>query len=133
MRTIIIAIMIIATLFISASVSFAEEENANVYHVVLIDIKDGVSAEQIQEMAIVGKTLLGKIPGVLEVSINKKAREDRSVHIKDYDIGVLVKWKNNKTGDIYAPHVLHQTFLKLYKNTFKSIRVIDFYGNETGK
>jgi hypothetical protein len=95
----------------------------------LVDIKDGVSAEQIEEMSAVGEALLAKIPGVLEVSINKKAREDRDVHIKDYDIGVLVKWKNNKTGDIYAPHVLHQTFLKLYKDTFKSVRVIDFYGN----
>ncbi|MBW1649687.1 MAG: Dabb family protein [Deltaproteobacteria bacterium] len=130
MKKIISTIIFAASIFISASVYAGEP---NVYHVVLVDLKDGVTAQQIEEMTTVGKALLANIPGVLDISINKKAREDRKVHIKDYDLGVLVKWENNKTGDIYAPHVLHQTFLKLYKDMFKSIRVIDFYGNENPK
>jgi hypothetical protein len=51
------------------------------------------------------------------------------VHIKDYDVALYVKWENNETGNVYAPHMLHQTFVKLYKPLFAGLKVIDFYGN----
>jgi hypothetical protein len=40
-----------------------------------------------------------------------------------------VKWENIETGKVYAPHVLHQSLLKLYKPLFVGLKVIDFYGN----
>lgn len=126
MRTFILTMVLVTTILLSASV-FADE--ANVHHVVLFDLKDDVTPEQIEEMMTVGEALLSDIPGVLEVSINKKAREDRDVHIKDYDVALYVKWENNETGNVYAPHVLHQTFLKLYKPLFAGVKVLDFYGN----
>ena len=107
--------------------TYAEE--ANVHHVVLFDLKDGVTSEEIEELITVGEALLAGIPGVLEVSINKKAREDRAAHIKDYDIALYVLWESNGTGSVYAPHILHQAFLKLYRPMIASVKVIDFYGN----
>ena len=127
MRACMLTIVLVTTILLSAS-AFADE--ANVHHIVLLDLKDDVTPEQIEEMITVGEALLSDIPGVLEVSMNTKAREDRDVHIKDYDVALYVKWETNETGDVYAPHVLHQTFLKLYKSLFAGVKVIDFYGNE---
>jgi len=107
--------------------TFAGEPN--VHHVVLLNLKDGATPQQVEEMITVGKALLSKIPGVLEVSFGKKAREDRPVHIKDYDYAIYVKWENNGTGNVYGPHILHQTLLKLYGPLFTRLRIIDFYGN----
>jgi hypothetical protein len=126
MKNLIMAMAIVTTILFSAS-AFAGEPN--VHHVVLFDLKDGVTPEQVEEFIAVGEALLSQIPGVLEVSINKKAREDRAVHIKDYDVALYVKWENNETGNVYAPHMLHQTFVKLYKPLFAGLKVIDFYGN----
>jgi hypothetical protein len=126
MKKFIMAIILVTTILFSVS-AFAGEPN--VHHVVLLNLKDGVTPKQIEEMFIVGKALLSKIPGVLEVSFGKKAREDRPVHIKDYDLAIYVKWENIETGNVYLPHILHQTFPKLYGPLFTRMRIIDFYGN----
>ena len=100
-----------------------------VYHIALLRLKDGVTPEQVEALITVSQALISKIPGVLEVGMNKKAIDDRDIHIKDYDIGVCVKWENIETGKVYGPHILHKTWYKLHKDLFESIRVIDFYGN----
>ena len=126
MKKFIMAMVLVITIFFSAS-AFAGE--ANVHHVVLFDMKDDVTPEQVEEMITVGKALLSQIPGIMEASFGKKAREDRPIHIKDYDVGLYVKWKSIETGKVYGPHMLHQTLLKLYKSHWAGVRVIDFYGN----
>jgi hypothetical protein len=126
MKKLLVAIILATTILFSGP---AFDGGPNVHHVVLINLKDGVTPNQIEEMITVGKALLSKIPGVLEVSFGKKAREDRPVHIKDYDIALYVKWENNETGNVYLPHILHQTFLKLYAPQATGMRIIDFYGN----
>ena len=126
MKKFIMAMVLVTTILFSAS-AFAGEPN--VYHVVLLDLKEDVTPEQVEEMITVCKALLSQIPGVLEVSIGKKAREDRPIHIKDYDVGLYVKWEKLETGNVYGPHILHQSFLKLYKPLLAGVKVIDFYGN----
>ncbi|HUH65087.1 MAG TPA: Dabb family protein [Syntrophales bacterium] len=125
MKKFLVAIMLVTTILFGAS-AFAA--GPTVHHVVLVKLKNGVTPQQVEEMITVGKALLSKIPGVLEVSFGKKAREDRPVHIKDYDLAIYVRWENNETGNTYAPHILHQTFIKLYSPLW-SLRIIDFYGN----
>jgi Stress responsive A/B Barrel Domain len=126
MKKFIMAIILVTAILVSVP-AFAGEPN--VHHVVLLNLKDGATPQQVEEMITVGKALLSKIPGVLEVSFGKKAREDRPVHIKDYDYAIYVKWENNGTGNVYGPHILHQTLLKLYGPLFTRLRIIDFYGN----
>ena len=125
MKKIIFAIIFVATILFSTS-AFAGE--ACVHHVALFDLKDDVTPEQIEEFIVVGEALLSQIPGVQDVSINKKAREDRAIHIKDYDIALYVRWENNEAGNVYGPHPLHQTLIKLYKSQWVGVKVIDFYG-----
>ena len=124
MKKIILPIILATTILFSTSV-FAGE--ACVHHVVLFDLKDDVTPEQIEEFVTVGEALLSQIPGVKDVSINKKAREDRDIHIKDYDMALYVRWENNEAGNVYGPHPLHQTLLKLYKSQWAGVKVIDFY------
>ena len=69
MKKLIMAMVLVSFFLFSAS-AFAGE--ANVYHVVLFDLKDEVTPEQVEEMNTVGKVLLSQIPGVLEVSMGKK-------------------------------------------------------------
>ncbi len=126
MKKFIMTMALVTTILFSAS-AFAGE--ANVHHVVLLDLKDDVTPEQVEEFITVGEALISQIPGVLEVSINKKARDDKDFHIKDYDVGLYVKWENIETGKVYMPHILHQTFLKLYGPLVAGMKVIDFYGN----
>jgi hypothetical protein len=85
MKKFIMVIIFVITILYSVS-AFAGEPN--VHHVALVNLNDGVTPEQVGEMIIVGKALLTKIPGVLEVSFGKKAREDRPTHIKDYDLAI---------------------------------------------
>lgn len=126
MKNLVLAIVIVITILFSASV-FADE--SSVYHVVLVNLKDGVTPEQVEEMFTVGKALISQIPGVLEVSFGKKALENRDVHIKDYDVVLCVKWEKIETGKVYGPHILHQSFLKLYGPLVGGMKIIDFYGN----
>ena len=125
MKKLIMAMSLI-TIFLFSSSALAGE--ACVHHVVLFDLKDDVTPDQIEEFITVGEALLSQIPGVKEVSLNKKAREDRKIHIKDYDLALYVRWENNEAGNVYGPHPLHQTLLKLYKSQWAGVRVIDFYG-----
>ena len=126
MKKLVLAIVIVTTILFSASV-FADESSA--YHVVLVDLNDGVTPEQVEEMFTVGKALISQLPGVLEVSFGKKALENRDVHIKDYDVALCVKWEKIETGKVYGPHILHQSFLKLYGPLVGGMKIIDFYGN----
>ncbi len=126
MKKFFMAMVLVTTILFSAS-AFAGEPA--VYHVFLLDLKDDVTPQQVEEMITVSKALLSKIPGVLEVSIGKKALDNRAIHIKDYDVAGIVKWENLETGKVYGPHILHQTLLKLYKPLWAGVKVIDFYGN----
>ncbi|NIO07352.1 MAG: Dabb family protein [Deltaproteobacteria bacterium] len=126
MKKFIMPMGLVTTIFFSAW-AFAGEPNAN--HLVLVDLKDDVTPEQVEEFITVSKALLLQIPGVLEASIGKKALENRDIHIKDYDVALYVKWENIETGKVYGSHILHQTLLKLYKSLFAGLKIIDFYGN----
>ena len=126
MKKLNIAMILVSIFFFSASVSAG---GANVYHVVLLNLKEGVTPEQTEEMITVCKALLSQIPGVLEVSLGKKALDNREVHIKDYDMALYVKWETVETGQVYGPHILHKSFLKLYAPLVSGMKIIDFYGN----
>ncbi len=126
MKKFIMAIVLITTILFSAS-AFAGE--ANVYHVFLLDLKDDVTPQQVEEIITVGKALISQIPGVLEFSIGKKALDNRAIHIKEYDVAGYAKWEKLETGKVYGPHILHQSFLKLFKPLVAGAKVIDFYSN----
>lgn len=126
MKKLFMVMALITTILFSGPALAGE---ANVYHVVLLNLKNDVTPEQVEEMITVGKALLSQIPGVLEVSLGKKALDNRDVHIKDYDMALCVKWETIETGQAYGPHILHKSFLKLYGPLVSGMKIMDFYGN----
>jgi hypothetical protein len=99
-----------------------------VHHIVLVELHPEITPEEIDQIIEDNRRLIGEIPGVLEVSLGPKAREDRAVHLKDYDLGLYVKLSQNADLDIYGPHPNHQEFLARHGSKIANIRVIDFYG-----
>ena len=108
----------------------AQESPQPLHHVVLFDLKESTSAEDKAKIVTAGETLLSKIPGVVDVQLGDKAREDRKVHIKNYDLALYVQFESNADLDVYAPHEKHQEFIKIVSPMLEEdgIKVIDFYG-----
>lgn len=108
----------------------AQENKKYLHHIVLFDLKDNISNRDKAKIVTSGKTLLSQIPGVINVQLGDKAREDREVHIKNYDLALYVQFESSADIDIYAPHENHQEFIKILSPMLEKdgIKVIDFYG-----
>ena len=107
-----------------------QESQKPLHHVVLFDLKESTSAEDKAKIVTSGETLLSEIPGVIEVQLGDKAREDREVHIKNYDLALYVQFESNADLDVYSPHEKHQEFIKIVSPMLEKdgVKVIDFYG-----
>lgn len=108
----------------------AQESIKPINHVVLLDLKEATSTKDKIKIVKAGKALLSKIPGVLEVQLGNKAREERKVHIKNYDLALYVKFESSADLDVYGPHENHREFIKIIRPMLEEdgIKVIDFYG-----
>ena len=108
----------------------AQDNKKPLHHVVLFDLKESTSAEDKAKIVTSGEKLLSKIPGVVDVELGDKAREDRDVHIKNYDLALYVQFESNADLDVYSPHENHQEFIKIVSPMLEEdgVTVIDFYG-----
>lgn len=99
-----------------------------IYHIVLVDLIDTATEAEIEALIADGEASIASIPGVLAVDIGLKLRDDRDVHIRDYDLGVYVKLDSTAL-DAYGAHPNHQAFIERQRHLWSSIRVIDFSGS----
>jgi len=106
----------------------AVAEEKPIEHIVLFDIKDDAAPEKVERLIAAGRAMLPDIPGVEHVSIGYKAKEDRDVHIKDYDVGLYIRFRDREAMAGYGPHVLHEVFVDLAKPLVANMKVIDFEG-----
>jgi hypothetical protein len=97
-----------------------------VLHVVLLQFKPEVSADQRTRALEQSIARLQAIPGVLAVDAGPKVRDDRPIHVRDYHGAILVRLADEAALDGYGPHPLHQAFLQEFQPLFDSVRVIDF-------
>lgn len=97
-----------------------------VLHVVLLQFKPEVPADQRIRALEQSIARLQAIPGVLGVEAGPKVRDDRPIHIRDYHGAILVRLQDAAALDVYGPHPLHQAFLQEFQPLFASVRVIDF-------
>ena len=100
----------------------------SVHHIVLFELAAATGTAETQTIIEDGLTLLGVIPGVLKVDLGLKARSDRDVHIKDYQLALYVQLESNTALDTYGPHPNHQEFLKRHKSKWTKVQVVDFFG-----
>lgn len=101
----------------------------SIHHIVLFELTDAATDNDIQAMIADGKELLRQIPGVLAVEIGLKARDDREVHLKNYQVALYVHLRSNADLDIYSPHPNHQEFLARHKAKWINVQVADFFGD----
>jgi hypothetical protein len=106
------------------------EELRPVHHLVLFQLVANTSTEETLTMKRDGEELLSRIPGVLSVELGERARGERGEHVKDFDLGLYVKFSDVQALDQYGPHPLHQEFMKRHKGKVKSFRVIDLWGEK---
>ena len=108
----------------------AQESKKPLHHIVLFALQESISAQDQAKIVTTGKTLLSAIPGVVEVQLGDKARENRKVHIKNYDLALYVQFESNADLDVYSPHENHQEFIKILSPMLEEngLKVIDFYG-----
>ena len=100
----------------------------SVHHIVLFELKEDITKAETLSIIDDGIELLGKIPGVINVDLGLKARENRDVHIKNYQLALYVFLRSNADLDIYSPHTNHQEFLVRHKAKWTNVQVIDFFG-----
>ncbi|AFY40473.1 Stress responsive alpha-beta barrel domain-containing protein [[Leptolyngbya] sp. PCC 7376] len=98
------------------------------HHIVLFELSMTTTTVDTQAIIDDGIELLGQIPGVLSVDLGLKAREDREVHIKSYQLGLYVKLQSDADLDVYSPHPNHQEFLARHKTKWTKVQVVDFAG-----
>jgi stress responsive alpha/beta barrel protein len=121
MRVIALAILGVALL---TGVNGPARPEAPVLHVVLFTLGPGGDATT---LAADCRRLLKDIPGVDEVRVGAKAVDDRDVHVKDYDVALLVRL--HRLGDLpgYQAHPRHRELVDAWRPKARW-RVIDFYG-----
>ncbi|MBP0000617.1 MAG: Dabb family protein [Cyanobacteria bacterium SID2] len=113
---------------VSREVQRRHANSSIVRHIVLVDLKPEVSQAEIDELVEVGLYQLQKIPGVLTLEFGETARDDRPVHIGDYDLAIYMEFENLADLDRYRSHPVHEDFVADYQHLWDGIRVLDFYG-----
>lgn len=103
-------------------------ENKVVHHIALFNLRPETTNDDVEKFIAVAEDLLPQIPGVLDVDLGRKARDEREVHFKDYDLALYVKLSQNSDLDVYAPHEKHQEFIQQASPKLELLQVIDFYG-----
>ena len=106
----------------------ADQAQKPIHHVVLLKLKPDATQEDLPLIIAAGEELLTQIPGVLEVELGTKARDEREVHFKDYDLGVYIKMSQVSDLDVYGPHEKHLAFIDQASHKLDLIQVLDFYG-----
>lgn len=97
-----------------------------VHHLVIARLKPDVNKTQAQEIREASVKLLRDIPGVLDVTTGVKLRDDRPVHLRDYDMVIHVLLDSAASLDGYAGHPLHKEFLARHGASIARYQVLDY-------
>jgi lysophospholipase L1-like esterase len=97
-------------------------------HVVLFKFKEGVTAEQIQEV-VDGFVAL---PTKIDVVSDFEYGTDVSVESmsQGFTHGFVVTFRNEQGRDTYLPHAVHQEFVKLVGPRLDKAFVFDYWANQ---
>jgi hypothetical protein len=97
-----------------------------VVHVVLFALEPGAKPGDAAELMADSRRLLEQIPGVEAVWVGRKAKDDREAHVKDYEVGLLVRVRGLADLGSYAAHPRHRELVDKWRGRARW-KVIDFY------
>jgi hypothetical protein len=95
-------------------------------HVVLFSLAPDAPPGERTALVAESKRVLAAIPGVEDVRAGAKALDDRDVHVKDYDVGLVVRLTDRAALDVYALHPDHRALVEKHRPYLAKMRVIDF-------
>jgi hypothetical protein len=98
----------------------------DVLHVVLFALEPGARPGDAAELIADSRRLLVQVPGVEGVWVGRKAKDDRDAHVKDYDVGLLVRVRGVSDLPAYALHPKHQELVNKWRGRARW-KVIDFF------
>lgn len=93
-------------------------------HVVLFQLNPGEPAGTADVTVADMLRELAPIPGAIAVSAGKKLRDDREIHIKDYDVMLTVRLTGLEALATYASHPNHMRLVEKWRPR-ATWRVID--------
>ncbi|HEX6736998.1 MAG TPA: Dabb family protein [Vicinamibacteria bacterium] len=97
-----------------------------VVHVVLFTLEPGAKPEDAAELIADSRRLLAQVPGVEDIRVGRKAKDDRDVHVKDYEVGLLVRVRGLTDLAAYAAHPKHRELVEKWRGRARW-KVIDFF------
>jgi hypothetical protein len=98
----------------------------DVLHIVLFALEAGAKPEEAAELIADSRRLLPQVPGVEAVWVGRKAKDDRDVHVKDYEVGLLVRVRGVSDLPAYASHPKHRELVEKWRGR-AHWKVIDFF------
>ncbi|AFY71628.1 Stress responsive alpha-beta barrel domain-containing protein [Thalassoporum mexicanum PCC 7367] len=100
----------------------------SVHHIVLIELKPTATEADIEQITTDAYALLGQIPGVVNVEVGLKARDNLPIHIGDYDMALYLRMSQESDIDVFGPHPQHIEFRNRSAPKWQKIEVLDFFG-----
>ena len=93
-----------------------------VQHIVIVELKDGVSDEQMAGPLQDLRALVGKIPGLLSVKVGKNFSERGG----NYSYAAVMVLEDKEALAGYGPHPAHQAAAGQLVELAESVLVMDF-------
>jgi len=93
-----------------------------VEHIVLIKLKDGVTAAQKQELIRALRGMKGRIPGMIDLS----AGETFTDRHKGYTVGLVVRLADKAALERYGPHPVHVPVKELVGQLADDVIAVDY-------
>ena len=92
-------------------------------HVVLFKVTPGATEEQQQRVVEELKTLKGKIPGIIDLSVGRNF----SSRSQGFEIGLVVRFRDREALEAYLPHPAHRACVDTYINPIRAdVIVVDY-------
>lgn len=100
-----------------------------VYHIVLFKLKSGVNKEQLDHFAATARSMVGKIPGLLDFQLGPGLA--LTAHrAKGYDMGLVATLEKVEDVTSYGLHPAHQETHRLREELCDDTLAFDFEFSE---
>lgn len=93
-----------------------------VEHIVLFKLKPEVTDSQKEAFLAALKGLKGRTPGMIDLS----AGETFTDRHNGYTIGLVVRFENRESLEIYGPHPEHVPVTEMAKELCESVMAVDY-------
>ena len=93
-----------------------------ILHTVWFQLKDGISAQEKQQLKAGLESMIPEIPQIIELHCG----EDFSGRSRGFEWGLVVRFASREDGQIYDKHPAHQEFIARCKHLWSDVQALDF-------